>query len=169
MKAQDDQDFLRMHFELLSKEAAKDPRSHFSRQSVSGITSPNVVEEARAAFSPGLVGPMSSTSLTLPSVEKALERNTEERITRLPAKVIRLSLIVCDLLSFCLQQTALPSSSSQMPLSPTFGTSSPNLGNGLVSPPEVVRNKAANVAPGTPNQTQNEVYVNSLFEAVGGC
>ena len=77
VKAQDEQDFLRMHFELLSKEAAKDPRSHFSRPSAS-LASPSI-EDAGAAFSPGVVGPMSSSSLSLPSVEKALERDADDR------------------------------------------------------------------------------------------
>lgn len=72
-----------MHFELLSKELAKDPRSHFPRQSTSTVVSPNLGEEARPTFRAGVVGPMSSSSLDMPSVEQ----DVEERTTRIPAKV----------------------------------------------------------------------------------
>lgn len=82
-----------MHFELLSKEAAKDPRSHFSRPSVNASPSLNG-EEGRMAFSPGVVGPMSSSSLSLPGVEKAMERDVEERTSRVPSKVSRHVLLL---------------------------------------------------------------------------
>jgi hypothetical protein len=64
----DEQVFLRSHYEALQKENAKDPRAQFQQRSVSGEAS-------------GVVGPMGSTSLSLPSVERALERDSGDDLT----------------------------------------------------------------------------------------
>ena len=63
--AEDENQFLSKHFESLSKDPQRDPRNTFKLQ-------PKAMNENNSTYSSGLVGPMDSGSLNLPSVERAL-------------------------------------------------------------------------------------------------
>ncbi|GAA5878826.1 hypothetical protein JCM3774_000977 [Rhodotorula dairenensis] len=68
-QAENEQAFLRQHYEVLQAEVAKDPRLAF-RQPVAGSMSSN-------GFGPSSVGPMAGSTLDLPNVASTLERAKE--------------------------------------------------------------------------------------------
>ncbi|GAA5981095.1 hypothetical protein JCM10908_003984 [Rhodotorula pacifica] len=68
-QAEDEQAFLRQHYEVLQAEVAKDPRLAF-RQPVAGSMS-------SGGFGPSTVGPMAGSTLDLPTVASTLERARE--------------------------------------------------------------------------------------------
>ncbi|KAL7009331.1 hypothetical protein EMMF5_000961 [Cystobasidiomycetes sp. EMM_F5] len=84
---QDEQDFFRIHHQLLAREAAKDPRKAGmrhntirmteSKQAALALNKDDALADTAARFfaSAGVVGPMASSSLALSSVEKALQRD----------------------------------------------------------------------------------------------
>ena len=84
VEAQDEQDFLKTHYETLQKDREKDPRAAFAARPNSG-SALNGVDSLHGA---SVVGPMASSSLSLPSVERALERDPEDVTARL-AKMVR--------------------------------------------------------------------------------
>lgn len=87
MDVQDEQDFFRIHHQLLAREAAKDPRKAGmrhntirmteSKQAALALNKDDALADTAARFfaSAGVVGPMASSSLALSSVEKALQRD----------------------------------------------------------------------------------------------
>jgi hypothetical protein len=79
--AQDEQELLATQFQLLQKEQAKDPRSHFQSRSPA-ITSPNMGSGSESGLSPNapsLVGPMSSTSLSLSAVMADVQASVQQQ------------------------------------------------------------------------------------------
>lgn len=92
LEIQNEQDFLRLHYEILVREASKRERvtgsatsgiqTHASHErNASTASGPTVSNEAAAQVaarffdSPGVVGPMANASLFLPDVERALNRD----------------------------------------------------------------------------------------------
>jgi hypothetical protein len=81
LEVQHEQDFFRAHYEMLSRDAHKaGPRPSLQARanSTRSPTSPDATLEAASRFfgaQTGVVGPMSSGGLSLPSVEKVLERD----------------------------------------------------------------------------------------------
>lgn len=80
---QHEQDFFRAHYEMLARDAQKAGiRPSLQARSPSALSpgSPDATLEAASRFfgaaATGVVGPMSSGGLSLPSVEKILERDT---------------------------------------------------------------------------------------------
>ena len=93
---QREHDFLQTHFDLLAKEAAKDPRSAFGAAPTS--SSRHSHTSSQSSILPGMnglgltheklsgvVGPLGSSSLSLPSVERALDRDSNDDVPASPA------------------------------------------------------------------------------------
>lgn len=87
MEVQNEQDFLRAHHEILAREAAKARQQQQQQASIAGKTmsggsSPDITDVAKKFFgSVGVVGPMASSGLSLPTVEKALDRESSSTAT----------------------------------------------------------------------------------------
>ena len=155
LEVQDEQDFLRIHYDILGREASKRglPSSSTHTRNHSNVTNTSssaqsaslendaVLAAARFFGSPGVVGPTASTSLSLPTVERALQRDAG-----VPS------------LTTALNQTPAPpmnrrESARGTPAALTaFGLTSPPLSAGMTSP-----NLSASSNPGGP---QNEVLAN---------
>lgn len=90
LEVQNEQDFLKAHYDMLAREAAKHRQQLQQQQlqqqqataSTSGkasnpAPSPDITDVAKKFFgSAGIVGPMASAGLSLPTVEKALDRES---------------------------------------------------------------------------------------------
>ena len=80
MDVQNEQDFLRAHHDMLAREAAKVRQQQQQLAQASGnalpaLQSPDITDMAKKFFgSAGVVGPMASSGLSLPTVERALDR-----------------------------------------------------------------------------------------------
>lgn len=85
VEAQDEQDFLKTHYETLQKDREKDPRAAFAARPTAAE---GVQNGGEGTYGASVVGPMASTSFSLPSVERALERDPEDVTARL-AKMVR--------------------------------------------------------------------------------
>lgn len=96
VEAQDEQEFLKAHHETLQKDREKDPRAAFAARLNVGDPSQNGGEGA--SYSTSVVGPMASTSLSLPSVERALERDPEDVTARMVKNARRVRSSPCLLL-----------------------------------------------------------------------
>ncbi|KAL8286183.1 hypothetical protein RQP46_004671 [Phenoliferia psychrophenolica] len=162
VQAQDEQDFLKGHHETLQKEREKDPRSAFAARPGSISNSNNAHADSSSSAQNGLglldgagaygasvVGPMASTGLSLPSVERALERDPEDVTARMVKNARR---------------DSTQSASRSPPLSSSAFSSAP-LGssttaqNGASSTPALLPPGAAG-APGAPGTASNEVLHN---------
>lgn len=79
MEVQNEQDFLRAHHDMLVREAAKVRQQQqqlalASGNALPGLQSPYITDMAKKFFgSAGVVGPMASSGLSLPTVERALD------------------------------------------------------------------------------------------------
>jgi len=81
-----EQVFLQQHYETLAKDPARDPRATF-RQPTVAVDGSNISSTASGAggVGVGVVGPLGSSSFSLPSVEKALiemEGGNEKEVAR---------------------------------------------------------------------------------------
>ena len=150
VEAQDEQDFLRAHFERLQRDVGKDARGHVARNAVAAqVAAPSSAsaQSVSPTFSPtpGVVGPMGSSSLSLPGVASALDRDAEDPAARL-ARLSRKDA-----------PAARPG-----PLSP----------NGVASPASAFSPPLASPGVASPGgQSQNEVLANffqSLLSARSG-
>lgn len=164
MEVQNEQDFLRAHHEMLAREAAKlrqqqQHQASVPGKSTNGGSSPDITDVAKKIFgSVGVVGPMASSGLSLPTVEKVLDRessvtatdrsarqNTAERRVR----PTRLSLQLLLMQWFRDQESVRPSSS---------------LSNGQVLSPPLASHSTSPPLPHSPTPpsggTQNEVLAN---------
>lgn len=89
VEAQDEQTFLKAHYETLQKDREKDPRAAFAaRPGATGAPNGTNEPASTSTFGASVVGPMASSSLNLPSVERALERDPDDVTARL-AKMVR--------------------------------------------------------------------------------
>lgn len=93
VEAQDEQSFLKAHYDALQKEREKDPRAAFAaRPTGSGSAGGNGEMQASVGlgYGAGVVGPMASAGLHLPSVERALDRvEGDDATARLAARMQR--------------------------------------------------------------------------------
>lgn len=103
LEVQNEQDFLRAHHEMLARETAKARQQQqqlaaSSGKPIPGVQSPDIADVAKKFFgSAGIVGPMTSAGLSLPTVERALERenaaaSTDAGIAKKPGPERRVSL-----------------------------------------------------------------------------
>lgn len=86
LEVQNEQDFLKAHHDMLAREAAKHRHAQQQLQQQQAAAagkafnpaqSPDITDVARKFFgSAGVVGPMASSGLSLPTVERALERDS---------------------------------------------------------------------------------------------
>lgn len=90
LEVQNEQDFLKAHYDMLAREAAKhrqQQQQQLQQQQQAAISmtgkasnpalSPDITDVAKKFFgSAGIVGPMASAGLSLPTVEKALDRES---------------------------------------------------------------------------------------------
>lgn len=75
VEVQNEQDFLRSQLEVLQKERGKDPRSAFASRAGSGFTSPNGLPSPPVSAG---VGPMGTSAVGMPTVEKVLEARSQD-------------------------------------------------------------------------------------------
>lgn len=84
LEVQNEQDFLKAHYDMLAREAAKhrqqqqqlqQQQAAASGKPLNPAQSPDITDVAKKFFgSAGVVGPMASAGLSLPTVERALDR-----------------------------------------------------------------------------------------------
>jgi len=163
VKAQDEQDFLMMQYQLQQKEQAKDPRAHFQPSTTSQRPSPNLLStpqlpsaspELSLSNTPSLVGPMRNTSIALAGSTSNIHSIEEKDEQLAKRKVLAFASHIYFSADCGIQQTQITSPPLRSPLSPTSPTVPSPLSpsNGVTS-------------PATPAQTQNEVYVSVLIES----
>lgn len=139
MQAENEQTFLRQHYEVLQAEVAKDPRLAF-RQPVAGSMS-------STGFGPSSVGPMAGSTLDLPTVASTLERargaagasardslptRTDERYRSTMSRQVSLDSMRCVVCTHTAHRMISQNSGSSQPVrSPPLGAStSPALPSG---------------------------------------
>ncbi|KAI5477030.1 cytoplasmic dynein light intermediate chain 1 [Pseudohyphozyma bogoriensis] len=152
VEVQNEQDFLKTHYETLQKDREKDPRAAFAARPTAGGA-----QNGELSYGASVVGPMASHSLNLPSVERALERDTDDVTARLAKMTRRESATAAGIRS-----PVSPAFSPTLGASPPLnGSTSPNLTSTLLTP--------TSSSGGTPagGQASNEVLANffqSLLE-----